>query len=155
MLAEGLIDAAEKAGIPVALNRVGSMLTPFFVREQGQHVSNFAEATASDTATYAKFFHAMLENGIYLAPSQYEAMFVSLAHTDEVIEQTIEAAETALRRCCTESLDRIAVLSQKAFEYTAIINGPDIHGPEAPCGSFQLRRNRFHKILELERTGDR
>jgi glutamate-1-semialdehyde 2,1-aminomutase len=95
MLAEGLIDAAEKAGVPVALNRVGSMLTPFFVRGQGQHVTNFAEATAGDTGAYAKFFHAMLENGVYLAPSQYEAMFVSLAHTDETIEQTIDAAEIA------------------------------------------------------------
>jgi glutamate-1-semialdehyde 2,1-aminomutase len=97
MLAEGLVDAAEKAGVPIALNRVGSMLTPFFVREQGRLVTNFAEATAGDTAAYATFFHSMLENGVYLAPSQYEAMFVSLAHTEKIIEQTIEAAEIAFR----------------------------------------------------------
>jgi glutamate-1-semialdehyde 2,1-aminomutase len=97
MLAEGLIDAADKAGVPLALNRVGSMLTPFFVRTQGDHVTNFAEATAGDTAAYATFFHAMLDNGVFLAPSQYEAMFVSLAHTDKIIEQTIDAAEIAFK----------------------------------------------------------
>jgi len=95
MLAEGLIDAAGKTGVPLALNRVGSMLTPFFVKQRGDTVGNFSQATAGDTAAYARFFHAMLENGVYLAPSQYEAMFVSLAHTDEIIEKTIEAAEIA------------------------------------------------------------
>ena len=98
MLAEGIIDAAAKAGVPVALNRVGSMLTPFFVKEQGQTVSNFAEATSGDTAAFAKFFHAMLDAGVYLPPSQYEAWFVSLAHTDKIIEQTISAAEGAFVR---------------------------------------------------------
>ncbi|HSZ55417.1 MAG TPA: glutamate-1-semialdehyde 2,1-aminomutase [Tepidisphaeraceae bacterium] len=95
MLAEGLIDAASKAGVPIALNRVGSMLTPFFVKEQGKTVTNFAEATSGDTQAFAAFFHAMLDAGVYLAPSQYEAMFVSLAHTDKIIEQTIDAAEEA------------------------------------------------------------
>jgi glutamate-1-semialdehyde 2,1-aminomutase len=95
MLAEGLIDAAESAGVPITLNRVGSMLTPFFVKEQGQHVTNFAEATSGDTARFAKFFHAMLDGGVFLPPSQYEAWFVSLAHTDKVIEKTIDAAEQA------------------------------------------------------------
>jgi glutamate-1-semialdehyde 2,1-aminomutase len=95
MLAEGLIDAANSAGVPVSLNRVGSMLTPFFRSAAGQNVTNFAEATASNTKAYATFFHAMLDNGVHLAPSQYEAMFVGLAHTDELIEQTITAAEKA------------------------------------------------------------
>lgn len=95
MLAEGLIDAAEKAGVPLALNRVGSMMTPFFAREKGQTVSNFDQATSGDTAAYAAFFHAMLANGVMLAPSQYEAMFVGLAHTDRIIEETITAAEEA------------------------------------------------------------
>jgi glutamate-1-semialdehyde 2,1-aminomutase len=81
--------------VPVALTRVGSMLTPFFVRESGQVVENYAQATAGDTAAYARFFHAMLKNGVLLAPSQYEAMFVSLAHTDAVIEQTLAAARKA------------------------------------------------------------
>jgi glutamate-1-semialdehyde 2,1-aminomutase len=95
MLAEGLIDVANKAGVPLALNRVGSMLTPFFVREKGQSVTNFAEATAGSTKAYATFFHAMLANGVMLAPSQYEAMFVGLAHTDRLIDETINASEKA------------------------------------------------------------
>ena len=95
MLAEGLIDAAESAGVPIALNRVGSMLTPFFRAAAGQNVTNFTQAVAGDTTAYATFFHAMLDQGVHLAPSQYEAMFVGLAHTDEQIEQTITAAEKA------------------------------------------------------------
>ena len=98
MLAEGLIDAAQKAGVPLTLNRVGSMLTPFFIKEPNQPVTNFAQATAADTSRYATFFHAMLDRGVYLAPSQYEAMFVGLDHTDRVIEQTIDAAEQALEK---------------------------------------------------------
>jgi glutamate-1-semialdehyde 2,1-aminomutase len=95
MLAEGLIDAAQSAGVPIALNRVGSMLTPFFLKQAGQSVSNFSEATGGDTAAYARFFHAMLDNGVMLPPSQYEAWFVGLAHTDAHIEKTIKAAEKA------------------------------------------------------------
>ena len=95
MLAEGLIDAAAKAEVPIALNRVGSMLTPFFMREPGKTVSNFADATSGDTAAFARFFHAMLDAGVLLPPSQFEAWFISLAHTDKIIEETIEAAEKA------------------------------------------------------------
>jgi glutamate-1-semialdehyde 2,1-aminomutase len=97
MLGEGLVDAAAKAGVPLALNRVGSMLTPFFVKQEGQQVTNFAEATACDTAAYATFFHAMLDNGVHLAPSQYEAMFVGLAHKKDLIEKTLDAAATAFK----------------------------------------------------------
>jgi glutamate-1-semialdehyde 2,1-aminomutase len=68
------------------------MLTPFFT--QGP-VVDYASATASDTAAFAVFFHAMLANGVYLPPSQYEAWFVGLAHEDELIEQTIRAARKA------------------------------------------------------------
>jgi len=95
-LAKGLEDAAAAAGVPVCINRVGSMLTPFFVKTMGAKVSNYAEATGCDTAAYGRFFHAMLANGVYLAPSQYEAMFVSLAHTSDAIKQTIAAAEKAM-----------------------------------------------------------
>jgi glutamate-1-semialdehyde 2,1-aminomutase len=56
-------------------------------------VTNFTEATAGDVEAYARFFHAMLENGVFLPPSQYEAFFVGLAHTDAHIEKTIRAAE--------------------------------------------------------------
>jgi len=72
------------------------MLTPFFVKQAGAKVENFADATACDTAAYAKFFRAMLDSGVYLAPSQFEAMFVGLAHTPEAIEQTLAAARRAM-----------------------------------------------------------
>ncbi len=91
----GFADAAEESGVPVALNRIGSMLGLFFVREAGQTVSDYASATACDTAAYAKFFHAMLEEGVYLAPSQFEALFVSLAHDVDAIDTTIKAARRA------------------------------------------------------------
>lgn len=91
-LASGLVEAATAAGVSVAVNRVGSMLTVFFTRSSGVTVANFADATASDTDAYARFFHHMLDNGVYLPPSQYEAWFVGLAHTDEAITETIAAA---------------------------------------------------------------
>ena len=67
-LAAGLMEAANEAGVPLAVNRVGSMLTPFFVKK-GPTVTNFAQATACDTAAYAKFFHAMLEEGSFSPPA--------------------------------------------------------------------------------------
>jgi glutamate-1-semialdehyde 2,1-aminomutase len=97
MLADGLADAAKAAGVPIAINRVGSMLTLFFVKSAGQTVTNYAEATACDTAAYAMFFHVMLEEGVHLAPSQYEAMFVGLAHKKDQIEETIRAAGVAFK----------------------------------------------------------
>jgi glutamate-1-semialdehyde 2,1-aminomutase len=95
-LAAGLLGAAKEAGVPLVVNRVGSMLTPFFVKGENLVVGNFEEATGCDTGAYAKFFHAMLENGVFLAPSQFEAMFVGLAHGDEMIERTIGAANAAM-----------------------------------------------------------
>jgi glutamate-1-semialdehyde 2,1-aminomutase len=97
LIAEGLAQAAADAGVPLAVNRVGSMLTPFFVRQKGQTVTNYSEATACDTAAYAAFFHDMLNNGVYLAPSQYEAMFVGLAHKKDLIEETLGAAAKAFK----------------------------------------------------------
>jgi len=94
-LADGLIQAARAANVPVAINRVGSMIGLFFVRQQGRRVTNFTEATAGDTAAYAKFFHAMLDEGVYLAASMFEALFVGTAHTDEAIDQAIAAAGKA------------------------------------------------------------
>ena len=96
-LADGLQSAADKADIPIALNRVGSMLCPFFVKEKGQKVTNYAEATACDTQRFGKFFHAMLQRGVYLPPSQYEAWFVGLAHDDDAIKATIKAARESFK----------------------------------------------------------
>jgi glutamate-1-semialdehyde 2,1-aminomutase len=70
------------------------MWTSFFT---GEPVTNWATASQSNRELYGKFFHAMLAEGVYLAPSQFEAGFVSIAHTEAIIEQTIEAAHTAFR----------------------------------------------------------
>lgn len=92
-LAEGLASAAKDAGISVASNRVGGMMTMFFT---GQEVTDYASAKTSDTAIYARYFRAMLERGVYFAPSQFEAGFVSTAHGDAEIDATIAAARDVL-----------------------------------------------------------
>jgi glutamate-1-semialdehyde 2,1-aminomutase len=94
-LIAGLVDAAEGAKVPVAVNRVGSMLGLFLVRQSGAQVNNFADATNCDLDAFKIFFQAMLDRGVYLAPSQFEALFVSLAHDDTAIEMTIKAAREA------------------------------------------------------------
>jgi len=89
----GLSRAAQSSGAQVTVNRVGSMLTAFFCRGP---VTDFATAKTSDTALFARFFHGMLERGVYLPPAQFEAAFVSLAHTEVDIDQTVAAAAAAL-----------------------------------------------------------
>jgi glutamate-1-semialdehyde 2,1-aminomutase len=91
-LVEGLRSAAAVRRIPVQINRVGSMFTVFFTSTP---VSDFATAKTSDTARYGKFFRSLLEQGIYLAPSQFEACFVSLAHSIKDVNATIRAARAA------------------------------------------------------------
>jgi glutamate-1-semialdehyde 2,1-aminomutase len=90
----GLVAAARAAGVKATVNRVGSLMTTFF---SDGPVVDYASAKRSDTARYGRFFRAMLTRGFYLAPSQYEAAFVSLAHTHEDIDRTIQAAGAALR----------------------------------------------------------
>ncbi len=90
----GLVDAARRAGVPLTVNRVGSMLTAFFTDAP---VTDLASAKRSDTARYARFFHAMLERGVFLAASQFEAAFVSLAHTDDDLEAAARAAREAMK----------------------------------------------------------
>jgi len=92
-LEDGLRRAAEEAEVPVRLNRAGSILTMFFSNED---VTDFASAKRADTVRFAAYFREMLLRGVFLAPSQYEAMFVSMAHGDAEIEATIEAATGAL-----------------------------------------------------------
>ncbi|HEY7724240.1 MAG TPA: glutamate-1-semialdehyde 2,1-aminomutase [Anaeromyxobacteraceae bacterium] len=91
-LAAGLAEAARDAGAAVQVNRVGSMLTVFFTPDP---VFDAASARRSDTRRFGRFFHAMLSRGIYLPPSQFEAAFVSLAHTEEDVERTVAAAREA------------------------------------------------------------
>jgi glutamate-1-semialdehyde 2,1-aminomutase len=92
-LESGLLDAARTAERAITVNRVGSLLTPFFVDGP---VEGYASATAADTSAFASFFRAMLDAGIYLPPSQFEAWFVSTAHTEQDVMATVEAARRAL-----------------------------------------------------------
>jgi glutamate-1-semialdehyde 2,1-aminomutase len=89
MLQDGISDAAIEAGVPFQFQRVGSMWTLFFAPEP---VVDYDTAKKSDTAAYARFFWAMMDRGIYLPCSQFEAAFVSAAHTEEHVRQTIDAA---------------------------------------------------------------
>ncbi len=95
-LQQGLETAARKAGVPLTVNRVGSILTAFFTEGP---VTDYTSAKRSDTQRYAAFFHGMLRRGVFLAPSQFEAAFVSLAHSEADIEVAVRAA--------TESLDAL------------------------------------------------
>ena len=98
-LCTGLSDAASEAGVKTVTNRVGSMWTSFFTDEP---VVDWETANKSDRQRYAKFFHAMLDEGVYLAPSQFEAGFVSLAHTEQIIERTVAAARKAFTEIRTD-----------------------------------------------------
>ena len=91
-LAQGVQAAADKAGVTVSINQSASLMTVFFTE---QKVDSYAAAMSSDTAKFKVFFQSMLNQGVYLPPSQFECWFVSLAHTDEDIEKTIAAAEKA------------------------------------------------------------
>ncbi len=91
-LTGGLLGLARRAEIDVRLNRVGSMFTLFFAAEP---VTDYASAKRADTERYARFHRAMLERGVYLPPSQFEACFLSTAHREREIEETLSAAEAA------------------------------------------------------------
>ncbi|MGH7317330.1 MAG: aminotransferase class III-fold pyridoxal phosphate-dependent enzyme, partial [Candidatus Rokuibacteriota bacterium] len=94
-LADGLDRAAVDAGLPHVVQRVGSMLTLFF---RPGPVRDYADAKGSDTARFGRFFRAMLARGIYLPCSQFEAAFVSLAHTDEDLAAVAEACRSAMEK---------------------------------------------------------
>ena len=94
-LTEGLSHVFSRAEVPSTINRVGSMFTCFF---NPGPVDTLALVEQSDVSTYGRYFHAMLEQGVYLAPSQFEAGFVSLAHTEDDIDRTIAAAQAALKQ---------------------------------------------------------
>jgi len=94
-LTEGLAGVFARKEVPATINRIGSMFTGFFTSGP---VGTLAQVEQSDTGGYGRYFHAMLERGIYFAPSQFEAGFISLAHTEDDIDRTIEAAEAALKQ---------------------------------------------------------
>jgi glutamate-1-semialdehyde 2,1-aminomutase len=93
-LCDGLRQVARELRVETATNRVGSMWTTFFTKKP---VTNWATASTSNRNLYGRFFHAMLDEGVYLAPSQFEAGFIGLAHTDEMLDRTVEAARNALK----------------------------------------------------------
>lgn len=98
-LADGLRAAAREAGVAVTVQQVGSMLTVFF---QASPVHDFEQAAASDTAAFARFHRAMLDRGVLLPPSQFEAAFVSVSHGEQEIEATLAAARAAFREVTAE-----------------------------------------------------
>jgi glutamate-1-semialdehyde 2,1-aminomutase len=91
-LADGIASAAADAGVQLTCNRVGSMLTAFFADRPMRNADDVAHA---DRAAYARFFHAMLDRGVALAPSYCEAAFLSTAHSDTDVERVIETARAA------------------------------------------------------------
>jgi glutamate-1-semialdehyde 2,1-aminomutase len=94
LLAAGLADAARDAGVALQVNAFGSLLTPFFTSSP---VTDYDSALKADTGAYATFFRAMLERGVYGPPSQFEAWFLSAAHTDRHVSKTLEAARGAMK----------------------------------------------------------
>lgn len=94
-LARGLREALEEAGVPFYMTRVGSMMCTFFTETE---VVDYATAATSNTEVYSRFFWGMIEEGCYFAPSQFEAAFVSVAHTETDIEKTVEAARKVAKR---------------------------------------------------------
>jgi glutamate-1-semialdehyde 2,1-aminomutase len=98
MLAAGFAEAARDAGVPLQVNAFGSLVTPFFTTVP---VRDYDSALKADTAAYAAFFRGMLARGIYPPPSQFEAWFLSDAHTDRDVKKTIAAARAAMREVAT------------------------------------------------------
>jgi glutamate-1-semialdehyde 2,1-aminomutase len=94
MLASGLADAARDAGVALQVNAFGSLVTPFFTSSP---VRDYQSALAANTSAYATFFNAMLSRGVYGPPSQFEAWFLSAAHTDAHVKKTIAAARAAMK----------------------------------------------------------
>jgi glutamate-1-semialdehyde 2,1-aminomutase len=96
-LAVGVEGAARSAGVAMQARRVGSMFGAYFLKKAGVAITDYRSARAyADTERYARYFHAMLDRGVYQAPSQYEAGFLSAVHTEADIEHTLQAAKQSL-----------------------------------------------------------
>jgi glutamate-1-semialdehyde 2,1-aminomutase len=95
-LVNGIKDAAHKAGVPISTNHVCGMFGLFFTSDR--QVTSYTEATACDVERFKRFFHGMLDEGVYLAPSAFEAGFISAAHTDADIDATVAAAARVFAR---------------------------------------------------------
>jgi len=95
MLEEGILNAGRSYNIPITINRLKGALTVYFTREK---VTNYEQAEKTDGEMFAKFFKLMLHQGINLAPSKYEAWFITIAHTEEDIKKTISAVEQSFKQ---------------------------------------------------------
>ncbi|HKS81135.1 MAG TPA: glutamate-1-semialdehyde 2,1-aminomutase [Candidatus Acidoferrales bacterium] len=104
-LAEGLRNAIASAGCAIEINRVGSLLTPFIGRHE--EVRNYGQAKESGGKIFQRFFHEMLKRGIFLPPSQFEALFVSSAHSDDDIDRTIAAAHDSVKGILAQILAQL------------------------------------------------
>jgi len=91
-LVDGVTAAAKESGVPLSFNRVGSMFTWFFT---GDPVTDWDSASKADTRAFGKFFRVMLDAGVYLPPSQFEAAFLSTSHAEADVQKTIESAKRA------------------------------------------------------------
>jgi glutamate-1-semialdehyde 2,1-aminomutase len=98
-LCDGVQAAAQHAGVPVFTTRIGSMFCTFLT---AQPVTDYTSASTSDTVRFRRYFHGLLDAGVYVAPSQFEAGFISVAHTDGEIERTIEASYQAFQAAARE-----------------------------------------------------
>ena len=96
MLVDGISEAAQRSGIPMQTTQVGGMFGLFFTT--AERVVNFAEAGSCDVDAFKRFYHLMLDRGVYLAPSAFEAGFVSSAHSEEHIDATVAAARESFQR---------------------------------------------------------
>jgi len=99
MLAAGLAEAARSAGVPLQVNAFGSLLTPFFTSAP---VRDYSSALGANTSAYATFFRGMLTRGVYPPPSQFEAWFLSAAHSDRDVKKTVAAAQGAMKEVARE-----------------------------------------------------
>jgi glutamate-1-semialdehyde 2,1-aminomutase len=96
---EGFKKSAAAAGVPIQANHRGTMFGFYFLNQTGVAINDYASAKQyADTGRYGRFFHAMLEQGFYFAPSQFEAGFMSIAHDQADIEATVQAAQDVLKR---------------------------------------------------------
>jgi glutamate-1-semialdehyde 2,1-aminomutase len=102
-LTAGFKAGLQKAGLPYTINQIGSMFTLFMTERP---VTNFSDAKSCDVAAFGRYFHAMLDRGVYLAPSQFESLFTSVALTDDLIDQIIQANEESLQVMMTGSPER-------------------------------------------------
>ena len=120
MLAAGLADAARAAKVPLQVNAFGSLLTPFF---SAAPVRDYASALNANTSAYATFFRGMLARGVYPPPSQFEAWFLSAAHTDrDVKKTTVDAARAAMKRCVAPRSSRSTALKRRKFKPPRVRN---------------------------------